>query len=141
MGCGGGGTTTQTTKQEIDPRMAVYLYGPGQDGGGGGDFGLYGTAKNLFMGRTPEQSVAGFNPLQQFAMTQMANFAQNPNFGNQQNSQATIQKLMQRGGVNYQPQQFTMPQFDTSQMFMRRGSQPAVAISPDAVIGTKAKAG
>lgn len=124
MGCGGG-SQTQTTKQELDPRMNAILYG------GGGNSGMYGKAAELFLNRKPEQSVAGFNPLQQFAMKQTANLALDPNFGGRQTTNDVIAKLMGRGGVQYQPQQFSLPQFDTNQMFARQS--PPVAISPDAV--------
>jgi len=129
--CGGGGApsnTTSTQKVELDPRMNELLYGSG----GGSTGGLYGKAQQLLMNRTPQQSVAGFNPLQQFAMQQMANLAQSPNFGGQQTSNAVISKLLGRGGVNYQPQQFSMPQFDTSKMFdqFNQYTQPQATPAP-----------
>lgn len=113
MGCGG--TQQQTQKQELDPRMNAVLYGNAQDGWGG----LYGLGANLFMNRTPEQSVAQYNPLQKYAMTQIASQLSGGNQGGADTSRAVANKLLQKGGVNAQAQSRQMPAFDVSQLFQR----------------------
>lgn len=122
MGCGGGGQPA-STKQELDPAMQKLLYG------GEGKVGLYDQAAQLFLNRTPEQSVAGFNPLQRYAMEQTARQALTPH-ASMGAMGDVASKLLARGGVKYAPQQMEMPQFDISQLFgggqAGQGSAPSM---------------
>ena len=137
MGCGGGGSQTQTSKQELDPRMNAILYG---DGGQGG---LYSQAAKQFLNKTPEQSVAGFNPLQLGAMQNMAQQLMSPGFGGADATNQVAAKLLGRGGVNYTPpQQQAMPQLDLNAIFGKYAQPQAqpVGITPQAVLPQQVQA-
>jgi hypothetical protein len=112
MGCGGSKTQTTVQKQELDPRMEAYLYGSG------GQPGLYDMAAQQFLGKKGTDLVADFNPLQKFAMQNMAGGLLSGQFNQGMNaSNAAAQKLLKQAGVDWKPQTFQMPQFDVSQMF------------------------
>lgn len=116
--CGGSSAPaaqTQVSEVKLDPRMNAALYGDES-----GTKGLYGLAERTFVNRTPEQSVAGFNPLQQYAMTNLVNGITGGKFGATDTNNAAIAKLLGGAGLQYQPQSFNMPAFDTSQLFKQR---------------------
>lgn len=118
MGCGG--SQRQDSQQQLDPRMQQILYGVGNKPG------MYQQAADLYLNRSPEQSVAGFNPLQQYAMQNMVNMINSGQLNGGANANnAVAQKLMAQGGVNWQapPQQQSQTQIDISNLFRPQQSE------------------
>lgn len=122
MGCGGGAPAPATTEQKLDPRMASLLYGSA--GGMVNDTlmpqtpGLYQLAAQNYLGKGANDLVAGYNPLQQSAISSLVkSLSSDQNYGGRSALSAAAQKLMKQGGVSYTPTQMQMPQVDLSTLF------------------------
>lgn len=122
MGCGGSAPAPATTQQQIDPRMQSLLYGTA---GGMVDGtllpqtpGIFQMAANTYLGKNANDLVAGFNPLQQSAISSLVkSLSSDQNYGGRSALSGAAQKLLAQGGLKYQPTQMQMPQVDLSTLF------------------------